>query len=74
MGAPQAKVKITAKEFMAKYKSKREIYHFLAVDTGIYLPKYGMWLKTHFLTICFQSYRANFDLLFKGRDVREEEE
>ena len=41
MGAPQAKVKITAKEFMAKYKSKREIYHFLAVDTGIYLPKYG---------------------------------
>ena len=74
MGAPQAKVKITAKEFMAKYKSKREIYHFLAVDTGIYLPKYGMWLKSYFLTIWFQSYRANFDLLFKGRDVREEEE
>ena len=35
------KVKITAKEFEAKYKSKREVYHLLSVDTGIYLPSYG---------------------------------
>ena len=43
-GAPQAKVKVTAKEFMAKYKSKREIYNFLAVDTGVYIPRFGEWL------------------------------
>ena len=43
-GAAQAKVKITAKEFEAKYRSKREVYHFLSVDTGIYLPSYGEWL------------------------------
>jgi hypothetical protein len=36
-----AKVKITSKEFMAKYRSKREVYHFLSVDCGIYLPSYG---------------------------------
>ena len=29
------------KEFEAKYRSKREVYHFLSVDTGIYLPSYG---------------------------------
>ena len=40
-GAAPAKVKITAKEFEAKYRSKREVYHFLSVDTGIYLPSYG---------------------------------
>ena len=37
-----AKVKITAKDFAAKYKSKREVYNFLSVDCGIYLPSYGM--------------------------------
>jgi hypothetical protein len=40
MAAP-AKVKITAKEFAAKYSSKREVYNFLAVDVGVYLPGYG---------------------------------
>ena len=40
-GAARAKVKITAKEFEAKYRSKREVYHFLSVDCGIYLPAYG---------------------------------
>ena len=40
MDAP-GKVKITAKDFAAKYKSKREVYNFLSVDCGIYLPKYG---------------------------------
>jgi len=38
---PQAKVKITAKEFAAKYRSKREVYHLLSVDVGVYLPSYG---------------------------------
>lgn len=31
---------ISSKEFAAKYRSKREIYNFLACDVGIYLPPY----------------------------------
>ena len=44
MQAP-AKVKITAKDFAAKYSSKREVFNFLSVDVGAYLPRYGKWLK-----------------------------
>ena len=40
----QLKKKVTAKVFSAKFKSKREIYNFLSVDVGIYLPAYG---KSH---------------------------
>ena len=29
-----------SKEFAAKYRSKREIYNFLATDVGTYLPPY----------------------------------
>ena len=32
---------VSAKEFSAKYKSKREIYNFLASDVGVYLPPYA---------------------------------
>ena len=35
------KVRVTAKDFAAKYKSKWEVYNLLTVDCGIYLPKYG---------------------------------
>ena len=38
---PPGKVKITAAAFGAKYKSKREVFNFLGVDVGIYLPSYG---------------------------------
>ena len=31
---------ISSKEFAAKYRSKREIYNFLACDVGIFLPAY----------------------------------
>ena len=31
---------ISSKEFAAKYRSKREIYNFLATDVGVYLPPY----------------------------------
>ena len=31
---------ISSKEFSAKYRSKREIYNFLATDCHIYLPPY----------------------------------
>ena len=33
-------VRISSKEFAAKYRSKREVYNFLATDVGIYLPPY----------------------------------
>ena len=32
---------ISAKEFAAKFKSKRECYNFLAGDLNVYLPPYG---------------------------------
>ena len=31
---------ISSKEFASKYKSKREIFNFLATEVGIYLPPY----------------------------------
>ena len=31
---------VSSKAFAAKYRSKREIYNFLASDCGIYLPPY----------------------------------
>ena len=36
----QANIKISAKEFSAKAKSKREVYILLTVDVKAYLPKY----------------------------------
>ena len=35
------KQKVTDKSFSAKFKSKREIYTFLSIDVGVYLPSYG---------------------------------
>jgi len=35
------RVQLSAVEFAAKYRSKRECYNFLAVDAGVYLPPYG---------------------------------
>ena len=37
--APQL-VEVSAKGFAAKYSSKREVYNFLAVDVGVYLPHF----------------------------------
>ena len=34
----QAKVRITTSEFSAKFRSKIEVYSFLAIDVGAYLP------------------------------------
>ena len=31
---------VSSQEFAAKYRSKREIYNFLACDVGIFLPPY----------------------------------
>ena len=34
------RTEITTKEFSSKYESKREVYHFVAVDCGFYVPEY----------------------------------
>ena len=39
--APQ-RVEVSAKLFAAKYNSKREVYNFLAVDVGVYLPHFDL--------------------------------
>ena len=39
-GAPNLSVRISWKEFQAKYNSKRECYNFLATDCGVFLPPY----------------------------------
>lgn len=33
-------VSMAAKTFAAKFRSKREVWNFLAVDVGAYLPPY----------------------------------
>ena len=40
---------ISAKEFAAKFKSKRECFTFLASECEIYLPPYGKCLFHHHL-------------------------
>ena len=32
--------RISSKEFASKYRSKREIFNFLATDVGVYVPPY----------------------------------
>ena len=39
-GGGNQMAQVSSKEFGAKYKSKREIYNFLASDVGVYLPPY----------------------------------
>ena len=34
------RTELTTKEFSAKYESKREVYNFVAVDCGFYVPDY----------------------------------
>ena len=41
--APVNLTQVSAKEFAAKFKSKRECYTFLANECEIYLPPYGKW-------------------------------
>ena len=65
MSAP-SKVKITAKDFAAKYKSKREVYNFLSVDCAIYLPKIGKYLFDLVNSLNILKYRISQHLLFKG--------
>ena len=63
---PPEKVRITAKDFAAKYKSKREVYNFLSVDCGIYLPAYGKWSLPSVPMSIFLFSRASQHLLPEG--------
>ena len=38
--APNQAARVSSKEFAAKYRSKREIYNFLACDVSVFLPPY----------------------------------
>ena len=46
-----AKVKITSKDFNAKFSSKREVYNFVTIDLGAYIPSYGKYLLQASLTL-----------------------
>ena len=64
--AVATKVKINAKDFAAKYKSKREVYNFLSIDVGVYLPSYG---KFYCLAISYPfqiNCRVNNHLFLEG--------
>ena len=37
--------RVSAKEFAAKFKSKRECYNFLAGECEVYLPPYGKYFR-----------------------------
>ena len=39
-GAVGQSVRISSKEFQAKYNSELEIYNFLATDCGVFLPPF----------------------------------
>ena len=71
----QAKKKVTAKAFAAKFRSKREVFNFLSVDVGIYLPAYGNDLyPCFFLTSFFSSRRAGDHLLLERPHERQKKE
>ena len=73
IGNPQTQ-QISAKEFAAKYKSKREVFNFLSVDVGVYLPAYGKCQRHQLLLTFFVSSRANQHLLPEGHRSEQEEE
>ena len=68
-----AKEKITSKDFMAKFSSKREVYNFLSIDVGAYLPSYGKTIIYSALIVLFFR-RASNDILHKRFATRQEEE
>ena len=53
---------VSAKEFAAKFQSKRECYTFLASDCEVYLPPYG---KSTFHPDLFGDVNSFFLLFFQ---------
>lgn len=47
LAAHDSNVKVVAKEFGAKFKSKRECYHFLSHECGLYLSSYDTMTIYH---------------------------
>ena len=58
-------VAVSSKEFSAKYKSKREIFNFLATDVGIYLPPYDN-VTIYFLKELMQGSK----LMLRNTEIR----
>ena len=58
-------VAVSNKEFSAKYKSKREIFNFLATDVGIYLPPYDN-VTIYFLKELMQGSK----LMLRNTEIR----
>ena len=59
------KVKVTAKEFEAKYASKVEVYKFLTHDCGVYLCDYDSCTVWHMHDLCCGKRRR-----IQGKDVK----
>ena len=59
------KVKVTTKDFGAKFKGKREVYHFLAHEVGAYLCSYDTVTIWHLRDIM-----AGKRKMVKGTDVK----
>ena len=57
-------MKITAKDFAAKYKEKHEVYHFLTHDCGVYLSGYDSMTVWHMRDLVAGKRRKIF-----GKDV-----
>ena len=57
---------MSVKEFAAKYSSKREVYNFLAVDMGVYVPGYGKQFRWLVFLTSITYIRAGKHLLPQG--------
>ena len=63
--AQKRTVAVSSKEFSAKYKSKREIFNFIATDVGIYLPPYDN-VTIYFLKELMQGSK----LMLRNTEIR----
>ena len=59
-----AKVMVMAKEFGAKFKDKREVYHFLSHEVGAYLSSYDTMTIWHLRDLMSGKCR-----LIMGKDI-----
>ena len=59
------KVKINAKDFGAKYRDKREVYHFLSHDCGAYIPSYDTVTIWHLRDLV-----SGQRLMINGKDIK----
>ena len=72
--APPAKVKVTSKDFASKFRSKREVYNFMSVDVGAYLPSYGKYYSKYWISSFFLTFRSGDHILPERLGQRHKEE